>query len=407
MKLEPGEVNAVYAPHFWNEHRYQIYYGGSSSGKSCFLATRAVTDCLRGRNYLILRGVARTLRASCWNEVLKAVNRLGLARWFEVNKSEMTVTARSNGCQLLFAGLDDVEKIKSITPRSGPLTDVWIEEATECARADFKQLDKRLRGLTRHPKRMTLSFNPISRQHWIYQEFFAGRDPGSKYWECGDVSVLRTTYQDNQFLTDDDRRALEAEQDAYFAQVYTRGEWGAMEGTIFTNWRVADLSAERGHFLPLRYGLDFGFAADPTAAITCAWDPPRRRVLVFQELYQQGLTNLRLAELLRGFCGRAPIICDSAEPKSIQELRELGIAAFPARKGPDSVLHGIQWLRGCEIVVDTACAALQRELAAYAWQRAPAGGLLPRPADRDNHLIDALRYALEDVSSERAIRTGV
>lgn len=180
LLLPRGAVNAVYLPYLQSPRRYQIFYGGASSGKSCFLATRAVLDTLQGRSTLVIRQVARTLRTSCWNEIGKAAARLGLTGCFRFNKTEMTITARNNGAQLLFAGLDDVEKIKSISPAGGALTDIWIEEATEISYADFKQLDKRLRGQSRHEKRLTLSFNPVYKTHWIYREFFGGWDEGGR-----------------------------------------------------------------------------------------------------------------------------------------------------------------------------------------------------------------------------------
>ena len=119
LLLPRGAVNAVYLPYLQSSRRYQIFFGGASSGKSCFLATRAVLDTLQGRSTLVIRQVARTLRTSCWNEIGKAAARLGLTGCFRFNKTEMTVTARNNGAQILFAGLDDVEKIKSISPAGG------------------------------------------------------------------------------------------------------------------------------------------------------------------------------------------------------------------------------------------------------------------------------------------------
>ena len=194
LLLPRGAVNAVYLPYLQSPRRYQIFFGGASSGKSCFLATRAVLDTLQGRSTLVIRQVARTLRTSCWNEIGKAAARLGLTGCFRFNKTEMTVTARNNGAQILFAGLDDVEKIKSISPAGGALTDIWIEEATEISYADFKQLDKRLRGQSRHEKRLTLSFNPVYKTHWIYREFFGGWDEGGRAYQSDTVSILKTTY---------------------------------------------------------------------------------------------------------------------------------------------------------------------------------------------------------------------
>lgn len=195
LLLPRGAVNAVYLPYLQSPRRYQIFFGGASSGKSCFLATRAVLDTLQGRSTLVIRQVARTLRTSCWNEIGKAAARLGLTGCFRFNKTEMTVTARNNGAQILFAGLDDVEKIKSISPAGGALTDIWIEEATEISYADFKQLDKRLRGQSRHEKRLTLSFNPVYKTHWIYREFFGGWDEGGRAYQSDTVSILKTTYR--------------------------------------------------------------------------------------------------------------------------------------------------------------------------------------------------------------------
>ena len=399
ITLRGDFINRVYRPHLFNEHRYQIFFGGAGSGKSVFLATRCVLDALSGRNTLVVRQVARTLKSSCWNEILKAISRLGLNPLFAVSKSDHAITARNNGSQILFAGLDDVEKIKSLTPMKGVLTDIWVEEATECAYADFKQLDKRLRGFSRHPKRLTLSFNPISREHWIYREFFSLWREGKNYAEDSRVSILKTTYKDNRFLTPADRLALESERNPYFYRVYTLGEWGVAAPVIFTNWRVDDLPDP----VPgeSRMGLDFGFAADPFGFLLLRYDRKTRTVRVMEEMLERGLTNMDLAQRLRHYAAFGPIACDSAEPKSISELRSLGIPAYPVRKGPDSILHGIQWLRQQAIILSPACPRLREELAAYQWQRDRDGRTLPRPLDRDNHLIDALRYALEEEMDRR------
>lgn len=395
LLLPRGAVNAVYLPYLQSPRRYQIFFGGASSGKSCFLATRAVLDTLQGRSTLVIRQVARTLRTSCWNEIGKAAARLGLTGCFRFNKTEMTVTARNNGAQILFAGLDNVEKIKSISPAGGALTDIWIEEATEISYADFKQLDKRLRGQSRHEKRLTLSFNPVYKTHWIYREFFGGWDEGGRAYQSDTVSILKTTYQDNAFLTADDRAALENERDPYYRQVYTLGDWGVLGDVIFRAWRQEELHARAAAEERALYGLDFGFAADPCACVRCAYDRARRRVYVYDEICERGLTNDQLAARLRAFAGSAYVVCDSAEPKSIADLRRYGVSALPARKGPDSLMHGVQWLRAQEIVVDPRCRNLIRELTLYQWQRDREGNTLRQPRDRDNHLIDALRYALE------------
>lgn len=406
LTLRGDIVNRVYRPYFHDQRRYQVYFGGSGSGKSVFLATRCVLDALSGRNVLVVRKVAKTLKGSCWNEVLKAMERLSLASLFTVSKNDLTLTARNNGAQILFMGLDDVEKLKSLTPKRGVLTDIWMEEATECTYGDFKQLDKRLRGKSRHAKRLTLSLNPVWQSHWIYKEFFSVWQDGRNAAGNERLSILKTTYRDNRFLTPEDREALENESNPYYYQVYTLGNWGVPEGAVFQNWRTEELSAVRDAWPIKRYGLDFGFSSDPCGVVECAVDEKHRRVYVFREICKRGLTNRLLAERLDAFLGKAPVICDSSEPKSIQELKSLGIRALAARKGPDSVLHGIQWLQDHEIVVDPQCEETRRELSAYRWQQDKSGECLPIPEDRNNHLMDALRYALEDESTRRVASTG-
>ena len=418
LDVDMNQINPVYRPYLADGHRYQLFFGGSSSGKSCFLATRAVLDALAGRNVLVVRKVQRTLAASCWNEIQKAARRLKVARLFSVSRSAMTMTVRRTGAQILFAGLDDVEKIKSITPASGALTDIWIEEATECQREDFKQLDKRLRGPSAFSKRVTLSFNPTYRDHWIFRDFFGGWAeegetapprpsaavvPGRSYADDR-CCILRTTYLDNAFLTEDDRRALREEQNGYYHTVYTLGQWGSRGVLVFTNWRVEDLTAHPPPAgLPVYYGLDFGFARDPSACVRAAFDRDARRVYILDTFRATGLVIWALAQRLAAFAGPERVVCDSADPRSIAELRALGVRAAAARKGPDSLLHGIQWLQGCELIVDSRCADMICELSAYSWKDT-ADGAPPQPRGGDDHLIDALRYALESEQTLRKAR---
>lgn len=386
-------INPVYLPFLSAPQRTQVFFGGAGSGKSVFLASRVALDALRGRNTLVARQVARSLRSSCFAEVQKAITRFGLGQFFAVNRTQMCITCVTSGAQILFLGLDDVEKIKSITPEHGPLTDVWVEEATQTAWADIKQLEKRLRGKSRHPKRLTLSFNPISRGHWLYRAYFSGFPEEEGRLVTDSLLILRTTYRDNRFLTPEDCQALEKETDPFFYQVYTLGHWGLLGGAVLTNWKTA-LPPAHLDSAGLRCGLDFGFACDPAAAVLAHYDRRSRRLWILKELRQTGLTNDVLAKKLQAFAPGIPVICDAAEPKSIAELRRYGLWALPAKKGPDSVLHGLQWLRQQQILVSPGCTATQEEMTNYRWQPDGQGGYLPRPQGED-HLLDALRYAVE------------
>lgn len=390
--------NSVYLQHLNNLSRTQIYFGGSASGKSKFLSQRTIYDILQGgRNYLITRQVGRTIRGSVFTEINKVINEWELENLFQVNKSDMLITCE-NGYQIIFAGLDDVEKLKSLTPSRGEITDVWVEEATEIEKNSLKQLYKRQRGGSeKTSKRITLSFNPILQTHWLYKDYFASlgwADEQTEY-NNGALSILKTTYKDNKFLTSDDIKDLENETDPYYYSVYTLGNWGILGNVIFTNFRIEDLSSKRDQFTNRRVGLDFGFASDPAAMPVTHYDKARKTIYVYDEIYETGLTNDTLAiEISRKTGDR--VVCDSSEPKSIAELNKYGVYAVGAKKGKDSVKFGIDWLKQQTIVIDKACVNFANEIRQYKWKEDAGGNAIPVPVDKNNHLIDALRYAYED-----------
>ena len=390
------KVNNVYLPYLKDETSIQIFFGGASSGKSVFLSQRVVLDLMEGgRNYLVIRKVGKTIRQSVFNEICKAIKDTGLGQFFYVSMTSMTITA-FNGFQVIFCGLDDPQKIKSITPAKGALTDIWIEEATEISYDDFKEIIKRLRGISKVQKRITLSFNPILKDHWIYKEFFLNVwEDNKRFYKDERVLILKTTYKDNRYLTEQDKQALESEKDAYYYDVYTLGKWGILGNVIFKNWRVEDLSWLKIKADNIRNGLDFGYAKDPAALTHTHYDRKRKTIYILDELYATGLTNDILAREVKRIVGNSLVVCDSEEPKSIQELRQYGVNAIGARKGKGSINHGIQWLKQQIIIVDVKCQAHKNELMRYKWREDANGNVLPIPVDRDNHLMDALRYAYE------------
>jgi phage terminase large subunit len=388
--------NQVYLPYIEDVTPMQIFYGGSSSGKSVFLAQRTVYDLLRGgRNYLVCREVGRTIRGSVAMEIGKVISAWGVSTLFAINKTDGTITSK-NGFQCVFTGLDDVEKLKSITPAKGVFTDAWVEEATETEAASVAQILKRQRGGSEEiPKRLTLSFNPILQTHWIYTTYFKDIAWDNRAYKTDEISILKTTYLDNRFLTKQDIKRLQNEKDKYRYDVYTLGNWGVLGNVIFTNWRVEDLSGMRDQFTNPRHGLDFGYSSDPAAIVVCHYDKMRKTIYIYDELYQCNLTNDLLADEAKKMIGNATIICDSAEPKSIAELSNYGLDARGAAKGKDSLLHGIQWLQQQTVVIDTRCINTRNEFQGYKWKEDKGGVALPVPVDSDNHLIDALRYAHE------------
>lgn len=394
------EVNDSYIPFLDAPQRTQIFYGGSSSGKSFFIAQRVVMDVIKGRNYLIVRNVGATIRHSVFNQIKKTILAFGLESFFSIS-GNLAITYRPNGRQILFSGLDDVEKLKSITPAVGVLTDVWIEEATEVPYEAYKQLTKRLRGVTgdeemdKLTKRVTFSFNPVMKSHWIYNQFFGQWDDSKNLYKTDKLLILKTTYKDNHYLTEDDISALEDETDPYFYDVYTLGNWGVLGKVIFKNWRTEDLSAKIPTFDRIYNGLDFGFSEDPNAFVRVHVDSKRKQIYVFDELYKAGMTNSELIENLKPILGSQYVTCDSAEPKTIDELCRAGIRALPAVKGKDSITYGIDWLLDFEIIIDPRCQNFKNEIQVYHWAEDKYGNALRKPVDKENHLMDALRYACE------------
>ncbi len=391
-------INDKYIPFINITNRVQIFYGGSSSGKSYFLSQRTVIDVMKGRNYLIVRNVAQTIRKSVYNEIVKTINNMGLTHKFKISRSELIITCKDNNKQIMFAGLDDVEKLKSITPINGVITDIWIEEATETDEASYRQLTKRLRGISDVPKRITLSFNPILQTHWIYREFFGRWDDTKDIYNDGHLLIVKSTYKDNHFLTEDDIYALEHEADRYFYEVYTLGNWGVLGQVIFKNWITKDLSAIRNSFDKIYNGMDFGYSNDPNALVRVHVDNTKKEIYVFDELYQN---KMLLDEMIAAVKSKIPenqyVTCDSSDEMLIDEMCRHGIKALPAIKGPDSIMAGILWLQGYKIIVDVKCQHFKNEIQTYHWQEDKYGNVLNKPVDKDNHLMDALRYATEQI----------
>lgn len=396
LEISKQVFNPVYYPYLDYTAPMEIFYGGSSSGKSYFLAQRTILDMLKGgHNYLIIRKVALTVRKSVFNEITKAISFFKVGSLFNINKSDLVITCH-NGYQIMFSGIDDKEKIKSITPAKGVITDIWYEEATEGEYEDVQQLDKRLRGVSKVNKRIILSFNPIYQTHWIYTTYFAGHwQDDTKQYKDDHISILKTTYKDNEFLTPDDITRLENTKDKYYRDVYLDGKWGVLGHVIFTNWRTEDLSAFNKRVDKFHNGLDFGYSADPAAPTHCHFDRDNMTLYLLDAQYCYGMTNDLLAAAVKNMIDRQVITCDCAEPKSIQELRQHGVTAIACKKGKDSVNFGIQWLQKLQIVIHHTLIDAINEFTIYKWKEDKDGNRLPEPTDKNNHIIDSIRYAME------------
>ena len=388
------KVNKVFKVAKQSKERYRVIYGGAGSGKSHYLAQETILNMLMDKeyNYLVVRKTGKSIRNSVFRLLSQLISDYNMADYFTVNKSDMTITCK-NGASLITSGLDDVEKLKSVAG----INRIWMEEASEISEADFTQLDLRLRGQAKVGYQLTLSFNPISELHWIKKTFFdVGKD---------DSYILKTTYRDNPFLDDKYIKTLQdlEKQDYQYYRIYALGEWGSLGNLVYSNWRKADLSRDKKVFDNYFNGNDFGVAEDSTAFIRVHYDSKHKQIYITDELYQQSMHIDELAEALKPIIKAEYITCDSSEPRSISELQRNGIRAKGAKKGPGSVEHGIRWLQGHELIVDESCTNFIKEVSSYKWREDKDGNIIPKPVDMNNHLLDALRYALEDEMTNKKV----
>jgi len=392
---------------FWAfKGRYRVVKGSRASKKSKTTALWYISQLSKEKyskaNLLVVRRTFRTLKDSCFAELKWAIRRLGMTDEWHAKESPLEIENRRTGQRIYFRGLDDPLKITSITVEHGVLCWLWVEEAFELPdEAAFDTLDESIRGEMPAPlfKQTTVTFNPWSETHWLKARFFDHRDP--------DVLSLTTDYTCNEWLDDADRRMFERmkRENPRRYRVAGLGDWGVTEGLIFDNWTVEDFSVEKllvgenGHRFKCVFGLDYGYANDPTAFIAAAVDPVEKRMYIFDEHYQTRMVNSEIAAMIKekGY-QKERIRADSAEPKSNEELRRAGISRItPADKGKDSILHGIAVLQEYRITVHPLCKATVSELSSYCWQTDDSGSGINKPVDRDNHLMDALRYAMADV----------
>ncbi len=265
IKISKKVFNSVYLPYLDNEDRYLVFYGGGSSGKSYFIAERYIYKLLQPKkcNLLVVRQTADTNRRSTFPLLKQVRSNWKLEDYIKVNESDMRMKCTLTGNEVAFAGLDDVEKIKSITFENGELTDIWVEEATETQEADINQLKVRLRG-GKSKKQMVLSFNPINIQHWIKKHFI----------DSGLATICFSTYKDNKFLTEDDRKALEDLQytDEYVYEVYCLGKWGIVGKTVFDARAIQNRLEELPK--PLKTGY-FTYEYDGLTISDIKWIPDK------------------------------------------------------------------------------------------------------------------------------------
>ena len=401
-KIKVSQIVGEGYGEFWNcKARYRVLKGGKASKKSTTTALNFIFRLMKEKdsNLLVVRQIMNTHRDSTFAQLKWAQERLGVANLWNNTVSPLEMVYKPTGQKILFRGFDDVLKLASTTVSKGYLNYVWIEEAFEIAdEADFDKLDLSVpRGQIKPPlyKQTTLTFNPWSEGHWLKKRFFDTKSDS--------VKTFSTNYLINEFLDETDIAVFERmkKDNMRKYRVAGLGDWGISEGLVFENWDVGKKKIPMSEEYKWKdfFGLDYGYTNDPTAFVAFKANPIDKEIYIYKEFYQKRMLNCDIANKIieLGFA-KERIRADSAEPKSNDDLRRLGIMRIiPSVKGRDSILNGIASISEYKITVDECCVNMVRELSTYVYDDKYNDKGKRMPKDSDNHLCDALRYAFEDV----------
>jgi len=413
MNLKNEEMQRIYLPDyigkgykaFWNyKGRYRVCKGSRASKKSKTTALWYIYNLMKypDANLLVVRKTYRTLKDSCYKELKWAAHRFHVDHLWEFTLNPLEATYKRTGQKIYFRGLDDPLKVTSITVEVGCLCWAWLEEAYEVMKEnDFNVLDESIRG--RVPdglfKQWTITFNPWNEHHWLKKRFFDTPDE--------DTLALTTNYMCNEWLDESDKRLFERMkvQNPRRYAVAGLGGWGIVDGLVYENWKEEAFDLDEVRKRPGMvsvFGMDFGYTNDPSTLFCGLLDKSNKRLFVFDEMYQKGMSNKAIADKVQemGYA-KERITADSAEPKSIDELKSYGMRVKAAQKGKDSVKNGIQWVQDLEIIIHPQCVNFLTEISNYTWDQDKFGNKLNVPIDDFNHLMDAMRYALEQYITEK------
>ena len=396
----PHIIGKGYAT-YWNyKGRYKVVKGGRGSKKSTTTALWIIYNMMKYplANALIIRRVFNTHKDSTYTQLKWASNVLKVSHLWKFSKSPLEATYLPTGQKILFRGLDDPMSITSITVEHGHLCWCWFEEAFQIMNEDdFNKVDMSIRGeLPKgYFKQIMISFNPWSEKHWLKKRFFDVIDD--------DILAITTNYTCNEFLGEDDKKLFEKMKlnNPRRFNIEGLGNWGIADGLVYDNFEELEFDIDeikKRKNIKSAFGLDFGYTNDPTAFICSLVDLDNNEIFIFDEHYQKAMSNRDITNMIKykGY-SKERIVGDSSEPKSIDDIRKQGIYRIKgARKGKDSILNGIQFIQDFKIYVHPKCENTLIELSNYVWDT-KEGNVINKPIDDYNHLMDALRYSMEDI----------
>ena len=405
----PDVVGKSYGT-YWNyKGRYRVVKGSRASKKSTTTAMNMIYRIMKypDSNGLVVRKVFRTIKDSCFAQLKWAIHRLGVDDYWQATNSPLELIYRPTGQKILFRGLDDPLKVTSISVDKGIICFLWIEEAYEVMKEeDFDMLDESIRGEVPDGlfKQITLTLNPWNDRHWIKERFFDVKDD--------DILAITTNYLCNEWLDESDLKVFEKMKanNPKRYRVAGLGEWGSVDGLIYENVeeRAFDIDKIRGKKgIESAFGLDFGYTNDPSAFFCGLIDLKESVIYVFDEFYEKGMSNKKIYEKITELGYRKErIVADGAEPKSIDELKDLGLwGIVGSKKGKDSVNNGIQFIQNFKIIVHPRCVNFLTEIYNYQWDKDKFGRSINVPAHDFSHMMDAMRYAVERFTRDIGIKT--
>jgi phage terminase large subunit len=376
-------INDDFYPLLSNRNRYLVLRGGRGSGKSYFVAQKILLRILKAyetgvrHKFICCRKYSPDVKRSVFELFKQYIDEWNLYHLCKIVNNPPTITF-TNGSKIICSGIDDPMKLKSITG----ITGAWLEEAMELTHEDFLSVDQIIRGQFKDYHQIILSFNPTSKDSWLYNEFYSQDKP--------DSTTHLSTYKSNRFLNPEYGEMLEsyANTSQFHYQVNCLGEWAVLDGLCFENWTVTDEIPSGNDFV---YGCDFGYSNDQTA-VTKVWREGQS-LFVQEKLYKLKMTNEDLIEWFLTYTEPSALVyCDSAEPARIESMKRAGISARPCTKGKWSIKNGIMFIKEHNLKIIDGSENLRKEIAGYTWKK-KNGTYIDEPIDTNNHLIDSMRYA--------------
>ncbi len=401
-------VSPAFDDAFWDiqEHKHTFYWfaGGRGSTKSSFVGVDIPLLLMQHPqcHAVVLRKVRNTIKNSVYPQIQWGIERLGVIDRYKFITSPHEITYMPTGQKILFFGLDDPAKVKSIKLPFGYVGIVWFEELDQFS--GMEEIRNVLQSLLRGGSTYWVfcTYNPPkSRNNWVNEEIMT--DDADRFVHHSTYLQVPRDWLGEQFILEAEK--LKAKSEVLYRHEYL-GEVTGTGGAVFDNVEDMTMSDELvGNFDRLYYGLDFGFAVDPLAFVAMYYDAKHEDLYIFDEMYQQKLTNKQAAERIKPRTHSHRILADAAEPKSIAEMNLAGLNISGAKKGPDSIDYGMKWLQNrAHIFIDKRrCPNTYREFVGYEYERNKDGQFISAYPDANNHAIDAVRYAMAEVMTRNKV----